>query len=55
MSNFKHGMKGTKEYIAWLGMIARCETHKGEMHIRRYRERGISIDPVWRNSFQAFF
>ena len=49
-----HGMKGTKEYSAWLSMKGRClcETNK---KFYRYGGRGISIYDKWIDSFSKFY
>lgn len=50
----KHGDAkdgGSKEYIAWRGMIARC---RGTASKEYYADRGISIDPEWASDFSAF-
>ncbi len=47
------GGKFSKEYQAWRGMIARCEsTSLVEYH--RYGGRGIKVCAGWRDSFEAF-
>lgn len=46
----KHGMYGTKEYVAWIEAKARCfNPNCHEFH--NYQGRGISMDPRWVNSF----
>lgn len=49
-----HGMSGTKPYITWCGMIARCENPK-EGCYPNYGGRGISICKEWRESFENFW
>lgn len=51
---FKHGMTDTKEYNAWHSMKARClnPLDKGYM---AYGGRGITVDPAWIESFEAFY
>lgn len=47
-----HGMEHTVEYTTWLGIKARCKS----LTLRRnYSERGITVCPEWRESFEAFF
>jgi hypothetical protein len=54
----KHGYtpggKRPVEYIAWSGCIQRCTNPKATDYIH-YGGRGISISPLWRHSFQAFY
>lgn len=49
-----HGMTGTKEYNAWLGIRARCyrKTHR---QYRIYGARGIRVCREWKSDFIAFF
>ena len=48
-----HGQTGTKEYRAWLSMVARCsDPNYHAWH--RYGGRGIGICQCWRASFEAF-
>lgn len=49
-----HGMFGTPEYGAWVGMIQRCTNPKGRA-FPNYGGRGITVCPRWLNSFQNFF
>lgn len=44
---------GTKEYVAWNAMLARClcSTHKS---YKDYGARGISVCPTWRSNFLKF-
>ncbi len=51
--NYKHGRTESREYVVWLGIIARCSNpnHKAW---GKYGGRGITICAQWRNSFTAF-
>ena len=49
-----HGMHGTVEYRAWVGMIQRC-TNPRTKSWPRYGERGIVVCDRWRESFVAFY
>jgi hypothetical protein len=46
-SNYKHGMRGTKFYAAWRGMINRCKFDQ------KYIRKGISVCKRW-GDFVAF-
>lgn len=48
-----HGMSGTREYKSWDAMIARCYNPKNN-RFYMYGERGIKVDPYWRD-FNNFF
>jgi hypothetical protein len=58
-ANFKHGQSSsinqtpTREYIAWVSMINRCESpaYRG---YARYGGRGIAVCERWRTSFDNF-
>lgn len=50
----KHGMRGTPEYSAWIGMKQRCNNDKLKTW-SRYGGRGISVFPGWLNDFAAFY
>lgn len=54
--SLKHGATRvrTPEYVAWLGMIQRCEDRNCKT-FARYGERGISICRRWRESFAKFY
>jgi hypothetical protein len=49
-----HGMRYSREYESWCHMKARCfrETYPERAY---YGERGITVCPRWRNSFEAFY
>lgn len=49
-----HGMRDTRQYSVWCGMIARCENPK-ERCYSDYGGRGISICKEWRESFESFW
>lgn len=52
--NIKHGMHGTPEYRAWLGMKSRCYK-KTYQHYDRYGGRGIKVCDEWKNDFTKFY
>lgn len=43
----------TPEYLAWAGMIQRCENQKSK-HFKDYGGRGIQVCMRWRGSYAAF-
>jgi hypothetical protein len=43
----------TKEYIAWSGMISRCEDSNRSTY-NVYGGRGITVSEEWRNSYSTF-
>jgi hypothetical protein len=49
-----HGMKGTRAYNTWCGMIARC-CNPRHMAWPDYGGRGITVCDRWRASFEVFF
>lgn len=49
----KHGMFGTPEYSAWSAMWTRCSVPSSKP-FKNYGQRGISVDPAWRD-FAVFF
>lgn len=49
----RHGLTGTKEYIAWFSMKQRCYT-QSRRDYSRYGGRGIKVCEEWRNSFTTF-
>ena len=49
-----HGMKNTRLYRIWQGMLRRCDYVKGK-DFKYYGGRGISVCDDWRNSFQMFY
>lgn len=51
--NTIHGMRGSKEYSAWMGMKARCHCQKNKDY-HRYGARGIRVCATWRRDFEAF-
>lgn len=53
-ANRKHGMAGTPEYSAWRAMRYRCTDPRCKAY-PRYGGRGITVDPKWLDSFEAFF
>jgi hypothetical protein len=49
----KHGMHGTPTYRSWRSMKERC-LNPNATAFDRYGGRGITIDPRWAVSFEAF-
>lgn len=49
-----HGMTGTPEYQAWIGMRVRCHSDKS-INFHRYGGRGIKVCDRWNHSFENFF
>jgi len=52
--NYKHGMKRTKMYGRWCGMISRT-TNPNVYAYKNYGERGIKVCSEWRYDFLAFY
>jgi hypothetical protein len=53
-ASLRHGMTGSKEYRAWLGMKRRCSDVT--LHnAHRYVGRGIVVCEEWQSDFEAFF
>lgn len=50
----KHGMAGTKEHRAWLGMKHRCRGYTAH-HRAHYKDKGITVCPEWEDDFLAFY
>lgn len=50
----KHGMKGTKEYIAWKGMKGRC-LNPNDNKFSEYGGRGIQVQESWLEDFTKFY
>lgn len=55
--NIKHGHgvrgKESKEFIAWIAMISRCESVNAAQY-KDYGGRGISVCERWKSSFKLF-
>ena len=49
-----HGKSFAPEYIAWAGMIQRCNNPKAP-HYFNYGERGITVCDRWLHSFEDFY
>lgn len=49
-----HGMRHSREYNSWCKAKDRCFNSR-DAHFKDYGGRGISMFPLWRDSFQAFF
>lgn len=49
----RHGMTGTKEYTAWLGMYARCYNERNDS-FEGYGGRGIQVCDSWREKYKGF-
>lgn len=54
MSNIKHGMYTTVEYIAWKNMKKRCYD-KNYGAYKNYGNRGITVCERWLHSFSNFY
>jgi hypothetical protein len=52
--NRTHGMSGTAEHNAWMGIIDRCGNPKATFY-RNYGGRGITVCDRWLKSFEAFY
>lgn len=50
----KHGKKGSRLYIVWIGIKARCINPKNK-HYQSYGGRGITICEEWLHNFEAFY
>lgn len=50
----KHGLKDSRLYNIWRGMVQRCEYSKHKSY-KDYGGRGITICDEWRNDFKAFY
>ncbi len=49
----KHGKSGSKEYRTWVEVKRRC-LNKNSKDFKKYGGSGISIDPLFIQSFQSF-
>lgn len=49
----RHGMKGTRLYRIWQGMLRRCDNPKRK-DFKDYGGRGIKVCDEWRGGFEAF-
>lgn len=49
-----HGMSRTPEHDAWIALKDRCHNPNNKF-FKNYGGRGITVDPIWNVSFQAFF
>lgn len=52
--NHIHGMRRTREWGIWSGIIKRCENKKDKEY-KNYGGRGIKIYEKWRNNFTEFY
>lgn len=52
-ANKTHGMTGTREFISWMNMKARCLNPASDDY-ENYGGRGIAICQGWLQSFEAF-
>lgn len=48
-----HGKSNTRTFHTWCGMRQRCTNHHSPAY-KNYGGRGISVDPEWLVSFEAF-
>ncbi len=51
--NLKHGMRWTREYRIWLGMLDRCRNPKNK-NFKSYGGRGIKVCDRW-HKFENFY
>ena len=51
--NWRHGLRYTPEYKVWVGAKIRCFDPHSENY-KYYGGRGITMDPLFANSFEAF-
>lgn len=49
----RHGMKRTREYGIWCGMLTRCKNPNRPAYAN-YGARGIKVCPEWEHDFLAF-
>lgn len=49
-----HGLRNSREYAIWLGMVQRCHTPSSTSY-PRYGARGIAVCDAWRGSFEQFY
>lgn len=49
-----HGMSSSPEWMAWHMLRDRCNNPRSHAY-DDYGGRGITVDPVWNESFEAFF
>lgn len=49
-----HGMSDSPEYNTWVHMNQRCHNPKNKDY-ENYGGRGITVFPLWRTSFEAFY
>lgn len=50
----KHGLRYTRIYTIWSGMIDRCYRENNK-HYKDYGGRGINVCDEWRNDVKAFY
>lgn len=51
--NIRHGKSRTREYRAWKAMKRRVDSNLPKV-AKYYRDRGITMFPEWRESFESF-
>ncbi|RLA42161.1 MAG: hypothetical protein DRQ64_00265 [Gammaproteobacteria bacterium] len=49
-----HGMSRSSEYQVWGALVQRC-TNPNNPNYPKYGGRGITVNPLWVESFEAFF
>lgn len=54
VKNHRHKMSGTRIYLEWQGMKARCY-NKSDARYADWGGRGITVCDQWKNSFEAFY
>ncbi len=50
----RHGLKHTRLYRIWQGMLRRCDNQKRK-DFKDYGGRGIAVCDEWANNFQSFY
>lgn len=54
MPRIVHGLRNSREYKVWSGMVARCH-NPNDPSFARYGGRGIVVSELWRRDFAKFF
>lgn len=54
MANNKHGLTKHPLYKRWRKLKAKCD-YEYEVGYKLYGGKGVTVDPVWRADFNAFF
>lgn len=53
-TNVRHGMRRSPEYSSWMSMKLRCLSPETKDY-PSYGGVGVTVDPAWIDSFEAFF